>query len=148
MPDTASKPRVGPWYYLYLRPRWRLCADPVCLEEETLGHPKFWKRLVAEFLAPHYGIKSAKKIALLEEICYGMPRGRCSQWIERRGLGSWTLYHGSDFPSKLKPEAERMKLLNIFGLRGNEVKVIVDDHEMMQSDDQRRLQEIIGPIPY
>jgi hypothetical protein len=157
MPDDASlspaEPCVGPWYWVYLRPRWRLFAAPVRAEQETIGHPEFWRQIVVGFLAPHYGVTNPRKIEMLAQLCYSMPRGRCAMPMRRPGHPpSWAVYHGGEFPAGSDPENLKRTLLRRFGLtteakRGG-VRFVLDEHEIMQDDDQRRLQRIIGPVPY
>jgi len=137
---------VGPFYCVYLRPRWRLFAIAADSESETLGHPSFWRLLCNEVIAPHYRIRNKKS---LSELCYGMPRGRCAQALSRRGkaMQAWTIYHGGDFPST-KSVVGSDAILAVFKLKKANVKFMFDVHETMQADDQVWIQQIIGPVPY
>jgi hypothetical protein len=155
MPDANLSPKepcVGPWYWIYLRPCWRLFAAPAEHEEETLGHVEFWRQLATGVFARHYGL-APKKIAVAQDLCYAMPRGRCARRTPKRQTDrTWALYEGGDLPKGLRPAKERRLLLAKFGLRaeardGN-VEFVHDEHEVMQEDDQLRLQRIIGAVPY
>jgi len=154
MCKTSTVPSIGPWYWLYLRPFWRLVAHPVNSEADNLDHPEFWRRLCVEIIAPHYSIKTPKKLEVLAQLCYAMPRGRCSKTLLRRGSGaqSFILCYGRDFPTGVTEESAKKALLKYFGLmaadRRGIVKMAFDEHERMLVDDCARIQEIIGAVPY
>ena len=144
---------VGPFYLLYLKPNWMLIAKPAAIEADTLGHPEFWRSLCVEFLAPHYAIKSERRIKALSELCYAMPRGRCAMLLQKRSTApkKWAIYNGGDFSAWIRIKAQN-QIIRAFGLEsenklGN-VAFVSDEHEVMQADDQLRIQRIIGPVPY
>lgn len=144
---------VGPFYLLFLDPAWKLFAQPADSETDTLGHPDFWRRLCAEILAPHYGIKTEKSIKALGELCYAMPRGRCAMLLQKRPTApkKWAIYHGNDLPAEVRAMFQK-QIITAFGLESELKKENVafasDEHEVMQPDDQLRIQRIIGPVPY
>lgn len=141
---------VGPFFCVYLRPLWRMFAEPAGAEEQALGHPKFWRKLCKDVVAPHYGIRDAKTIRILSDLCYAMPRGRCSRPLTRRGQSTqgWVAYHGGDFPLAKDIKDGSDAIYSAFGLGPDQVRFVCDDHERMQFDDQWRIQELIGPVPY
>ena len=141
---------VGPFYFVYLRPRWKLYAKPTDSEAETLGHPEFWRQLCTDQFAPHYSIRDERVIIRLRELCYAMPRGRCSQDLRRRKASPalWTIYHGGDFPDGHSNEHWAAAILAAFNMKKCQAQFTFDEHETMQADDQERLQQIVGRIPY
>ena len=139
---------VGPFYFIYLRPKWKLFAKPADNDAEFFGHPKFWRGLCKDVIAPHYGIQDERMVKTLSELCYAMPRGRCSQPLSRRGklMDSWTIYHGGDVTGGFQKNSAA--IIRSFGLKRGQVRFVLDEHETMQADDQQRIQKIIGPVPY
>ena len=142
---------VGPFYCIYLRPLWRIVAKATDSDADFLGHPTFWRGLCKDVIAPHYGIRDKKTLGVLNDLCYAMPRGRCSQALSRRGkpMQEWTIYHGGDFPDAEAIEKAATAIYSAFNLVDrSQVKIRYDEHERMLSDDQQRMQQIIGPVPY
>lgn len=142
---------VGPFYCIYLRPIWRIVAKPEETEEAALGHSEFWRILIKDVVAPHYEVQNKVQIRSLSDLCYAMPRGRCSRALSDRGtpMHELTIYHGGDFPDAESIEHAATAIYAAFKLVDHsQVQFRYDEHERMQSDDQQRLQQIIGTVPY
>lgn len=138
---VAAKPSVGPFYWTYLRPTWRLIGRPTASEGDNLGHPDFWEFKVARVIARHYEIADQGDLASLLMLPYSMPRGRVARQLD---TGNWAVYVGKDLPASLDTPARRDEILRMFGVAALPVEFIHDEHETMQSEDSLRLRNILG----
>ena len=147
-----STPKIGIWYYLWLKPNWKLWTMPLT-EEKNWSHYEVWNGAIAEDLAKHYGLND-NQMERLKDVAYGFPRGRVDvkDLISGRPAGGFTIYHGDDFPSKLSKESELKKIIGKFDLTRlaleNKIKIEVIDHEKMSESDKDAIQNLIGPVPY
>jgi len=142
------KPKTGIWYYLWLKPKWKLWT--YTYEDKHPSHLEAWQ-ILAEDIANHYNL-SDEKLEELKEVPYGLPRGRVDNNIPDFPTfftsNKWYILHGDDFP--LSKAGEIKRIVSIFNLVYvvNDVEVKVIGHEMMDPKHQERIQEILGPIPY
>lgn len=145
-----SAPKIGIWYYLWLKPNWKLWTMPM-KENQDWSHGEVWSAALAEDVAKHYGLNS-DQTEELKNAPYGLPRGRVDvrDLIMGRPTGGFHVYHGDDFP--LPKESELKKIIGKFDLTRltleNKVKIEVHDHEKMSESDKETIQNLIGPIPY
>ena len=141
---SAMRPSEGIWYYVYLKPRWRLIVWPFEQYEE-MTHPDAWVKYVVPLIIKYYGIKSKNDVENISNLPYSMPRGRCAFSSQK----IWTLFHGDDFPSELSKEGEHKKIISALGLTkialDNKEKVVFrfDDHEVMDDLERSQLKKII-----
>ena len=136
----------GIWYWVYYAPNWKLEAfitsDPDDEALYQLGHPVAWSTYIVPLLKDHYKLEDvvARK---LEELPYGMPRGR----MGKEG-GIWKFWYGDDFPHGLSPERAKRQIISVFWLNApaasGKVEWHVAPHEKMNVDDQIDVQSIIG----
>jgi hypothetical protein len=147
-----STPKIGIWYYLWLKPHWKLWTMPLT-EDKNWSHYEVWNAVLAEDVAKHHGLDD-DQTERLKDVAYGMPRGRIDvkDLALGRPTGNFTIYHGDDFPSSLSKESELKKIIGRFDLTRlaleNKVKIEVVDHEKMSESDKEQIQQIIGPITY
>jgi hypothetical protein len=132
-------PMQGPWYWVYLNPKWKLFAFPAVDQESSLGHSEAWLK-VADAIAAHYRIRDSRLLAELRELPYCMPRGR----VCRLPDGRWVAWHGHDRPVAWSGK----QIVKAFGLRGRPVSFEFDEHEKTLREERRAIDGIIGPVPY
>lgn len=154
------RPSQGMWYYLYLKPKW----VRVIIKSREYGHYQhvdFWDKYIVHKLIDYYAL-SREELNFLSDLSYSMPRGRVSYSgrslsdIEIVGMqeleDTWYMDYGNDIPSPLNPESEKRKLISGFNLTGpaNNDKVVFRKvpHEMMIPEEQKKMQELIGHVPY
>ena len=148
--DTA--PKLGIWYYLWLKPKWKLWTMPLGAEDRPWTHPEAWE-VLAEDLGKHYQLDQ-ERVELVKGLHYALPRGRVDTKELETGkqLGRITLYHGDDFPSGLSREGELKRIIAQFDLTKlalhDQIDALFARHKTMDANQQRMLQEVIGPIPY
>ncbi|MDP1712451.1 MAG: hypothetical protein Q8K86_08340 [Candidatus Nanopelagicaceae bacterium] len=150
-----ASPKIGIWYYLWLKPSWRVQMLPVKIDEKAVPHMKAWSLSLVEDLAEYYGLLREQK-EKLQELPWCMPRGRVDYLNLATGKplleGKFVVYHGNDFPTKFSQEGEIKKIISEFDLTSlhlqDRVQVIQHEHERMNPQHQKEAQEILGPIPY
>ena len=144
MKKAIGAPLSGPWYMLYLKPKWVLKALPS--KDNFVDHVDFWKTLVDTELVPYYKIKSSGIIRDLYEIPYSQPRGRV-QDMNALGKRHWTVYYGVDFQYS---QAQRNTILSVFNLMGQFSAGLVtfetDSHEIMIQEDLDMFQDLVGRL--
>lgn len=144
MKKAIGAPLSGPWYMLYLKPKWVLKALPS--KDNFVDHVDFWKTLVDTELVPYYKIKSSGIIRDLYEIPYSQPRGRV-QDMSALGKRHWTVYYGVDFQYS---QAQRNTILSVFNLTGQFSAGLVtfetDSHEIMIQEDLDMFQDLVGRL--
>lgn len=144
---AIGNPKGGIWYYVYLKPCWLRLP----LFDERAQHMLWWPEHLVGMLVEYYNLEAADARAL-RPLYAAMPRGRITSKSYRPKDGVY-LAHGGDFPRKLGSEASQIReVISEFGLQtiyeaGN-VEVIEHEHEMMVKDHQKRIQKIIGKVPY
>ena len=136
-PGICEDPCEGIWYWVYLRPEWRFYHSI-----GKIGHPAFWREMVAPAIAKHYRLPK-KKVAALMEICCSMPRGRVVLWED----GKAYIGHGGDAP-KIIGDVALKTVISAFGLSRlvivKRVVVGVEPHEKMEKAHLKKLWELIG----
>jgi len=150
-----ASPKVGIWYYLWLKPNWKLVMLPSKIDEKTIPHVKAWFLSFVEDLAEHYKLSEVQKTRL-KDVPWCMPRGRVDYLNLATGKplleGNFNIYHGGDFPSNLSQEGEIKKIISEFDLTSlhlqGRVQVVQNEHEKMDPQHQKEAQAILGPIPY
>jgi len=140
-----TRPSEGIWWYVWLKPRWRIEAFKVT-EYGELNHSDVWPKYVAPMIAAHYKVPIGSEVYnSLAEVYASMPRGR----VEERD-GRWVFNYGDDFP--VDPKKAQMQLPGEFELYrhllAGKVVFRVSEHEGMIEDDKDIIQRIIGKIPY
>jgi hypothetical protein len=139
-------PQEGPWYLVYLKPKWQVVAFTFKTQEESFGHVDVWKEL-AQRLAEHYGITNPKKIAQIAELPYALPRGRVCKVKQ-----GYAIFNGQDWPQYLKYTEIKNEIIKLFGLteehKAGRVLLAFDEHHQMLPDEQAKLQSYIGTVPY
>src|SRR5437762_1764122 len=87
------------------------------IAKNLLVHPEFWRGLCNDVIAPHYRIQG-KAARILSDLCYSMPRGRCSLTVARRdsSVQSWAIYHGGDAPGTAGINGHLKAILRAFNL--------------------------------
>ena len=137
-------PSSGIWYYVYLKPDWKLVAE--C--GDTLQHMTYWPRVIVPMLAAHYGL-DVVAFNMLMPLSESMPRGRVTSELYGE---SCTIAHGNDFPSGTFEDEQLAILVKAFKLghrcEHDKVMIVFEEHETMRPDHKRRLQKIIGKVPY
>lgn len=146
-------PRTGIWYYLWLKPRWKLWTFPYVDVKKAYSHYEVWQAL-AEDVGRHYKL-TERQVSDLQELPYCFPRGRVdtSDILATNELGEpntrsdqWFLLHGNDFP--LSKDGEIKKIISLFNLVGpatrDMVKELVVDHEKMVPDHVAKASVILG----
>jgi len=142
--NASGKPSEGIWYYIWLKPNWKL---KVVQSGESL-HLDMWERFVKHEIKDHYKL-SDEDIDKIEELTCCMPRGRCCLVNDH-----FELYHGDNFPKGRDAEAEKTKLMGWFNLTAlyfhdrEKVKFIVDPHYGVPQDEKDIAESVLGPIPY
>jgi len=152
----ASKPMEGPWYYVWLKPYWKIIAFAHPFGgEEGYTHEQLWENAAAQTIAKHYGL-SHEKMTEVDNCPYSMPRGRVvwqgpSKEHER---GRFVVYLGNDMPKSINKIKFRRDIMSKFNLLvtalddNDRVVFSEDDHEIMQSSDQDTVENLIGRVPY
>ena len=137
---TAGKPMQGPWYCVFLAPKWKIRAFPMPAGNETVDHVTVWDEIVTSDIAPYYGIKDAGLIREIKNLPYSMPRGRVAETMPLRGQKQWAAYYGGDFKYGRN---ETLEILGQFDLlhqfSAGLVRLLPDDHEVMIREDFERL---------
>jgi hypothetical protein len=144
---TAGKPLQGPWYMLYLKPKWVLRCMPMP-ELEFIGHPEFWNELVDREIVPFYKITDRSKIAELKNIPYCMPRGRVGNSSKKySGRMEWVASYGVDFNYTKEEKAAILSQFNLYSqMLNGQVRFLPDDHEVMLRYDHERFLNLITPL--
>lgn len=140
----AGKPMTGPWYYLYLQPKWVLKTYPEPSDDDFQGvdHINWWTEL-AKDVSTHYGIVNPKTVTEMSNLCYSMPRGRvvCRRY---NGRPTWVFYHGSDFKYT---DAMKKEMVSAFNLTQQAsaglVKFDLDSHEVMDPSEHEEMMSIL-----
>jgi len=147
--SNSMSGKHGPWYWVFLRPRWELIAAPADCQDVTWGHPRVWRELVIPRLTLHCRLTSSQVVAL-KEVPYAMPRGRVSLTNSRNP--HWVLWNGNDLPKAIPFKQAYRKLITAFDLktdlRMGIVQTRYDEHERMLPHDVAILENILGPIPF
>jgi hypothetical protein len=142
MKTAIGAPLQGPWYMLYLKPKWVLKALPS--KGNYVDHVDYWKVLVDTELVPHYKIKNTGVIRDLYELPYSQPRGRV-QDTSKLGKRHWAVYYGVDFQYS---QTQRNTILSAFNLtaqfHAGLVTFETDSHEIMIQEDLDMFQDLVG----
>lgn len=131
----SDRPREGVWYYVWLKPRWKLVGA------FNTSHLELWNKEVVPVIGKHYRL-SADARKDLETAHKSMPRGRV-------GIRSsvWFSWHGNDVKQDVLDA-----VTSGFGLTPllmkNELTVAFHDHEVMSAEHQCVAMDCIGSIPY
>lgn len=157
--DKENEKHQGIWYWVYLRPEWKLYAWPFGKFGE-LGHIDVWSKYVVPLIMDHYKLSEDKR-QKLEKTYYAFPRGRicyAPQGIDVRlpgeEPGNWYIYHGGNTPgdSKDEVEAHRREVLNAFGLNQAAARGLVHwkitEHESNLKEHVEKCREMIGEVIY
>ncbi|MDP1712424.1 MAG: hypothetical protein Q8K86_08205 [Candidatus Nanopelagicaceae bacterium] len=152
MSEDAA-PRIGIWYYLWLKPEWVLKAMPVKIGGPGIQHYKVWS-VLAEEAAKHFNLND-EQLRVVARLPYSMPRGRVDYRDLKTGAAQrrFILYHGNDFPSTLDVAAETRRIIGEFNLTSQllnhqNVGPQFDEHETMLIKQQEELRKVLGDIPY
>lgn len=141
---TRNPGDEGIWYYVWLKPNWHLSVQ----YGDQVQHYFQWRDIVVPLLVDHYKL-SHEQAEKLSPIHTAMPRGRVVGEFYGR---EFTMAHGGDFPRGQSEQGEIKRLMGVFNLSKmavlGKVKVITHDHEKMTTDHKKRLQKIIGKVPY
>jgi hypothetical protein len=129
-----AMPLQGPWYYVFLAPRWELFSSPSVDQDHSIGHAAFWARTVAPAIAEHYGLADKSSLKRLINIPYSMPRGRVCHRPRPRNPQEWVVYFGEDWPASLKTIAARESILKAFNLASADW--LFDEHETRLDNDE------------
>jgi hypothetical protein len=127
---TARRRTVyGYWYYVWLRPRWRLCmfTDDGC-------HVVAWRKKIVPMLLRHYRRKlNADQLSDLKNAYRAMPRGR----LLEMNRGEFMLAHGRDFPGDEGVEFDRwVSMLKLTAaLSVGKAWSAYQEHETMSGED-------------
>jgi hypothetical protein len=145
---TAMKPSEGIWYYVYLKPHWKLFTIPFEKDKDFL-HMEMWSNIVVPELIKHYKIEEFQEKEDLTNLVYSLPRGR----VVHTAKDTWVLYNGNDLPKSLSRSSEEKKIISSFGLTSlllskKNVEFAFDEHEQMEPRQKEELQEIIGKVDY
>ena len=120
--EEGEVPHVGIWYYLWLKPDWKLWPYPYI--NRARGHYEVWPAL-SEIVSNHFHLLPNESSVLQEQYrCF--PRGR----IDKIG-DKWYICHGGDFPKDENGEINTIISrfnLTIPKIRGL-VEIKIDDHE-------------------
>ncbi|MFH0940181.1 MAG: hypothetical protein V1899_13015 [Planctomycetota bacterium] len=135
--SAISAYREGPWYWVYLRPRWKLFTAPAKTPDENIGHPDFWAGQITPVVAEHYSLSEANR-RRIANAPYGMPRGRVCQ------IRPWesVVYFGADMPHTLRILNKRLAVENAF--KATPAVWRLDEHECMQEADRSLLANVLG----
>ena len=128
-------PLQGPWYYVYLAPRWVLFSSPSVDQDHSIGHSTFWAKTVAPAIAKHYRLADKSSLKRLANIPYSMPRGRVCHRPQPRNPQEWVVYFGQDWPSSLKKAVVRKAILCAFNL--DSADWLFDEHVTRLETDER-----------
>ena len=144
-------PHTGIWYYLWLKPKWKLWTYPY-VDGKEYSHYEVWQTL-AEDVAKHYNLDS-DQLSELQELPYAFPRGRVdtSDILATNQLGipsqsgKYYILHGDDFP--MSKDGEIKKIISIFNLIGPATRGQVEEkaveHEMTDPKHVEAIKRIIG----
>jgi hypothetical protein len=155
----ASGPMVGPFYYVYLKPHWKIVAFAhPSGGEESYDHSQLWESVVSMIITKHYGLDKDQS-SDIDNLIYCMPRGRVvfqqpkdPKYHTTRGR--FVIYTGADMPksiNRIKVRKDIMSKFNLLATSLDQPERVVfadDEHEVMQEDDKRISQGIIGKVPY
>jgi hypothetical protein len=134
---STAKPQTGLWFAVPEGRDHQIKARFVSNQAE-LAHPGVWRDEIAPALAKSLKLSPAV-LAELAEAPYGCPRGRVVSPEEHslpRHKGRWVVLFGGDDDL---PRAARPSLLKAFGLSGQQVAWVLDDHERMLPEDREIL---------
>jgi hypothetical protein len=119
-------PHTGIWYYLWLKPTWKLWTYPYI--NRAPGHFEVWPILV-ELIATHYNLKP-NETSILKEQYRCFPRGRIDKG-DLKNPDKYFICHGDDFP--IDKNGEIYKIISIFNLTIPQlhglVEIVCDAHE-------------------
>jgi hypothetical protein len=140
-PVTAGKPMQGPWYYLYLHPKWVLRTMTFHSDSDTtMDHVVYWRTLATE-VAAFYKCDGTR----LKDLAYAMPRGRVQHMQKIGGRREWVAYHGNDFQYD---STKRIEIVSAFGLNAQHyaglVRFVPDDHEIALAAETEAFKQIVG----
>lgn len=150
---------TGIWYYVFLRPDWKLETFRTDDYGEGVDHFSAWGTHILPILKQHYKL-DARTAGRLKDLAYGMPRGRVDRIapeIHKVGErpGDWMFFHGKDFPRGLILESEKRKLISAFGLsrvaaaNPDKIRFELAKHEKMVPEEQKQIQDLLKVrIPY
>lgn len=147
MLKTAGEPKNGIWYWVWLKPQWKLLtwAFPAREKKDEL-HINVWPKIVTSIITPHYGL-SQQQATLALELPYSMPRGRVTAEV-MEDEGKQTTYffirNGSDIPT---PDGKK-RIENDFNLTLHLLEGlaewIYDSEETMVKAEEEQMSQIIG----
>jgi hypothetical protein len=144
---TAGKPLQGPWYYIYLRPKWEIRTMPMD-SSSTMDHPQFWRTIVDDSIVPHYGVKDPVIIRELKNLPYAMPRGRVASVRKLGGGPQWVAYYGQDYKYNRQ---EMLRILGEFNLlpqfQAGLARFVPDEHEVIVRHDFERFNRMVNLTP-
>lgn len=141
----AAMPHDGIWYWIYLKPNWKLISYDFPIKDRIdFLHINVWRDLVSNHLAPFYKWNK-DVISIAQELPYGTPRGRVS--AERiDNLSYFFIRHGNDtpIPKGLDQIIEKynLKIQMLEGL----AEFIYDPHETMVKEQQQKLRELMNVV--
>ncbi|MFA5379341.1 MAG: hypothetical protein WC455_26530 [Dehalococcoidia bacterium] len=140
-----ANPQTGIYFWIPVTKGWRLETFFDSQFPSTRGidleHATIWRKWANTMLrkddsrAP-YEVANAYA---------GLPRGRVTKFITREHPGGpkvrkYLILHGDDYPAKDAAEL----IASRFGLREGSYKFLYDDHERMNKDDVRTIQNYLG----
>jgi hypothetical protein len=141
-----TRPSEGIWYYVYLKPIWKLYVFKAT-EYGDMTHVDAWSKYLADIVAKHYKVNPDKVIGAesLRTAYLCMPRGRVFQDQK----GKWIFNHGNDFPVPIK---KAKKLLPAeFELTKQALQKMVEfrfeDHEVQDPHDVHIFKTLVGQSP-
>jgi hypothetical protein len=152
-----AAPHTGIWYYLWLKPQWKLWTYPYHDVKKQWSHFEIWQEL-CKTVESHYAVGHIEE---MQELPYCFPRGRVDtsdilttgEQMLRNEVkdpvmpAEYYLLHG-DWPSALSPAGELKKIISLFNLIGpanrNLVHVKETKHEMTDPKHVEAMENLIG----
>ena len=140
---TASLPHTGIWYWVFLKPEWKLFTWDFPLKDKIdFLHVQVWPDLVRNHMRPHYKLDEDAILAA-SDLPYAFPRGRVTAVVEN-GLLYLFIRHGNDtpIPNGLRQVEDKFKLTQHVLLGQGEE--IYDPHETMVAEQRTQMEAILA----
>jgi hypothetical protein len=147
MIKEAAVPKDGIWYWVFLKPEWKLVtsAFPV-REKKNVNHVELWPKVCQSFLSQHYKWTQSQLNEAMS-LPYSMPRGRVTaEALEENGqtMTYFFIRHGSDTPApRTLNEIVNEYGLSLHLLEGM-AEFIHDPEETMVKEEQNAMAVLIG----
>jgi len=147
MIKEASAPKDGIWYWVFLKPDWKLVAWAFpARDKKNVNHIDLWPKVCQSFLAPHYKWNQSQLNEAMR-LPYSMPRGRVtSEVFEENGqtMTYFFIRHGSDTPAPHNLN----EIMNEYGLSLHVLEkmaeFIHDPEETMVEEEQAAMVALIS----